>query len=69
METAHAQFRFDNGTAVYFIDPNSPWQRGTNENTNGLLHPVLPRGAGLFRCTVNSAARPAFGRFPVAQHR
>ena len=40
----HAELRVEHGLPVYFCDPNSPWQRGTNENTNGLLPPVLPQG-------------------------
>ncbi len=61
----HARFSIDTKVAVYFCDPHSPWQRGSNENTNGLLRQYFPRTQDLSVYThaqLNAVARELNGR-------
>jgi IS30 family transposase len=65
----HARFSVATGVAVYFCDPHSPWQRCTNENTNGLLRQYLQRGmdfskltrADQIACSLNDRPRKRLG--------
>jgi len=75
--SAHTQFKVETGIPVFFADPHSPWQRGTNENANGLLRQYFPKGTDLSRWTnedvqavaiaLNSRPRKILGRKTPAE--
>jgi len=58
--SAHAQFKVETGIPVFFADPQSPWQRATNENTNGLLRQYFPKGTDISRWSAEEIEAVAY---------
>jgi IS30 family transposase len=61
----HVTFRVETGIPIYLADPQSPWQRGSNDNTNGLLRQYFPKGTDLSRWKaeeIEAVARRLNGR-------
>jgi len=64
----HVQFSVDTGVDVYFCDPQSPWQRGTNENTNGLLRQYFPKGTDMSLLTQEELDQAAYSLNTRSRH-